>query len=202
MRGIACRGAVSELVVSRGDGTVDLEMAEHALDAIALAVEAFAVADRCGAIGFWRNDGFDHARLQVGSDRIRVVGLIGEKSIRRPLWKIDQRIVGFAVRRFAGREMEGDWAASGITDTMNFTGEPAPRAAKSSLMGPFSARCQDMSANRCAVDAVLPALRHRFGESDSVDRYEEALKELLKKKQHGERIEAPKTREPSKVINL
>ena len=34
------------------------------------------------------------------------------------------------------------------------------------------------------------------------DRYEEALKDLLKKKQHGERIEAPKTREPSKVINL
>jgi hypothetical protein len=111
-------------------------MAEHALDAIALAVEAFAVADRCGAIGFWRNDGIDPARLQVGSDRIRVVGLVGEKSIRRPLWKIDQRIVGFAVRRFAGREMEGDWAASGITETMNFTGEPAPRAAKSSLMGP------------------------------------------------------------------
>lgn len=34
------------------------------------------------------------------------------------------------------------------------------------------------------------------------DRYEEALKDLLKKKQHGERIEAPKTHEPSKVINL
>lgn len=124
------------MVISRGDGAVDLEMAEHALDAIALAVEAFAVADHCDAIGFWRNDGFDPARLQVGSDRIRVVGLIGEKSIRRPLGKIDQRIVGFAVRRFAGREMEGDWPASGITETMNFTGEPAPRAAKSSLMGP------------------------------------------------------------------
>ena len=34
------------------------------------------------------------------------------------------------------------------------------------------------------------------------DRYEEALKDLLKKKQHGERIEVPKNREPSKVINL
>jgi DNA end-binding protein Ku len=34
------------------------------------------------------------------------------------------------------------------------------------------------------------------------DHYEEALKELLKKKQSGEKIEAPKEREPAKVINL
>ena len=101
-----------------------------------MAVEAFAVADRCGAVGFRRDDGFDPARLQVGSDRISVVGLVGEKSIRCLLRKIDQRIVGFAVRGFAGREMECDGPASGITETMNFTGEPAPRAAKSSLMSP------------------------------------------------------------------
>jgi DNA end-binding protein Ku len=34
------------------------------------------------------------------------------------------------------------------------------------------------------------------------DRYEDALKELLKKKQSGQKIERPKKREPSKVINL
>ena len=34
------------------------------------------------------------------------------------------------------------------------------------------------------------------------DRYEDALKELLKKKQSGEKIERPKERKPSKVINL
>ena len=111
-------------------------MAEHPFDAVALAVEAFAVADRCGAVGFRRDDGFDPALFQVGSDRVGVVGLIGEKSIRCLLRKIDQRIVDFAVRRFAGREMEGDGPASGITETMNFTGEPAPRAAKSSFMSP------------------------------------------------------------------
>jgi DNA end-binding protein Ku len=32
--------------------------------------------------------------------------------------------------------------------------------------------------------------------------YEDALKELLKKKQSGEEIEAPREREPSKVVNL
>ncbi len=111
-------------------------MAEHPLDAVALAVEAFAVADRGGAVGFWRDDGLDPAFLQVRSDRVSVVGLIGEKRVRCLLRQVDQRVVGFAVRRFAGREVEGDGPAAGITETMNFTGEPAPRAAKSSLMSP------------------------------------------------------------------
>src|ERR1700686_2239917 len=111
-------------------------MAEHALDAVTLTVETFAVADRCRSVGFWRDDGFDAARLQVGSDLVGVVSLVGEKRVRRLLRQIDQRVVGFAVRCFAGREMEGDGTASGITETMNFTGEPAPRAAKSSLISP------------------------------------------------------------------
>ena len=34
------------------------------------------------------------------------------------------------------------------------------------------------------------------------DHYEEALKDLLKKKQSGQKIEAPREREPSKVVNL
>jgi DNA end-binding protein Ku len=34
------------------------------------------------------------------------------------------------------------------------------------------------------------------------DQYEDALKELLKKKQSGEKIEAPRERAPAKVINL
>jgi DNA end-binding protein Ku len=34
------------------------------------------------------------------------------------------------------------------------------------------------------------------------DHYEDALKELLRKKQHGEKIEAPREPTPAKVINL
>jgi transposase len=111
-------------------------VAEHAFDAIALTVEALAVADRFRAVGFRRDDGLDPALLQVVSDRIGVVSLIGKKSLGWLLWEIDQCVVGFAVRRFAGREMESDGPSSGITETMNFTGEPAPRAAKSALMNP------------------------------------------------------------------
>jgi hypothetical protein len=34
------------------------------------------------------------------------------------------------------------------------------------------------------------------------DQYEDAVKELLKKKRHGENIEAPKERKPANVVNL
>ncbi len=37
--------AVSELVVAGGDGAVDLEVAEHALDAVALLVERSVMFD-------------------------------------------------------------------------------------------------------------------------------------------------------------
>jgi DNA end-binding protein Ku len=41
-----------------------------------------------------------------------------------------------------------------------------------------------------------------FEPEEFEDQYEDALKELLKKKQAGEKIEAPKERAPAKVINL
>jgi DNA end-binding protein Ku len=41
-----------------------------------------------------------------------------------------------------------------------------------------------------------------FNPEEFEDRYEDALKELLKKKQSGEKIEVPRERAPAKVINL
>jgi non-homologous end joining protein Ku len=34
------------------------------------------------------------------------------------------------------------------------------------------------------------------------DQYEDSMKELLKRRQHGEKIEVPTQREPEKVVNL
>jgi DNA end-binding protein Ku len=42
----------------------------------------------------------------------------------------------------------------------------------------------------------------RFDPKKFEDRYEHALKDLLKKKQKGEKIEKPKERAPSNVVNL
>lgn len=111
-------------------------MSNHTFDAVALAVEAFAVSDHRGAVRLRWNDGLDASLLEVIADCIGVVGLVGQQGIWRLLGQIDQRVVALTVRRFVRREFEGDGPASGIPETMNLTGEPAPRAAKSSLMSP------------------------------------------------------------------
>ena len=49
---------------------------------------------------------------------------------------------------------------------------------------------------------IVETKKSHFEPRKFEDQYEDALKELLKKKQSGEKIEAPREREPSKVINL
>ena len=51
--------------------------------------------------------------------------------------------------------------------------------------------------------AYIVETKKAYFEPDRFEgRYEEALKEPLKKKQSGQKIEAPREREPSKAINL
>jgi hypothetical protein len=128
--------AVGEFVVSSGDGTVDFEMTDHALDAVALAIEALVPSDCRLAVGARWDDGPDSASLEVGSDGIAVIALVSEHGLGRMLRQVDQRFVGRAVRRFAACEVEGERSAAGISETMNLTGEPAPRAAKSLFASP------------------------------------------------------------------
>ena len=49
---------------------------------------------------------------------------------------------------------------------------------------------------------IVDTKKAHFEPQKFEDQYEDALKELLKKKQSGEKIEAPREREPAKVINL
>jgi DNA end-binding protein Ku len=46
------------------------------------------------------------------------------------------------------------------------------------------------------------SITHHFHPEKFEDRYEDALKELLRKKQAGEKIEAPKERAPAKIVSL
>ena len=49
---------------------------------------------------------------------------------------------------------------------------------------------------------IVDTKRGKFQPEKFEDHYEEALKELLKRKQNGEKIEAPKETRPSNVVNL
>jgi hypothetical protein len=119
-----------------------------------LAVEAFVVADRHFAVRFGRDDKRDAALLEIIADCVGIVGLVGDEGVWLLLGKLDQRVARLAVGRFTRREVEGNEPASGITETMNFTGEPAPRAAKSSLLNPPF----PPTAETCARTVVLSML--------------------------------------------
>ena len=59
-----------ELVVSRGDSAVDLQVTDHALDAVALVIHAPVPADFGLAIGFGRNAGTDAGLMRAGVDGV------------------------------------------------------------------------------------------------------------------------------------
>ena len=128
--------AVGQLVIAGGDGTVDLEVAEHALDAVALLVERPVMFDFDAAVRLARNDSLDVPFGKIGADRVGIEALVGEQGVRCALWQADQGFIGFAICRLADRQMEGERSSEGIGQAVKLTGEPAPRTAKSASMNP------------------------------------------------------------------
>ena len=125
-----------EFVVASSDGSVDLEMSDHAFDAVALAVDASVPADRGLAMGPRWDGGADTLLAQGAADGVRVVAFVGKQIGGARLGESGYGLERRAIRRFAAGEVEDERNASGITETMNFTGEPAPRAAKSLFASP------------------------------------------------------------------
>jgi hypothetical protein len=125
-----------KLVVPSCDGAVDLEMADHALDAVAFAVDAFVPTDGGFAVRPRWDGGADAVLVERRSDRVGVVAFVGEQIGRARFSESGYGFERRAVCRFAAGEVEDEWDASGITETVNFTGEPAPRAAKSLFASP------------------------------------------------------------------
>lgn len=125
-----------ELVVAGGDGTVDLEMTDHALDAVALRVELPVPADRRLAVRARRDHRPDAGVMETVADGIAIVALVGDQVAGPCFGERTERFELRAVGRLAAGEVEGKRLTDGITETMNLTGEPAPRAAKSLFASP------------------------------------------------------------------
>lgn len=125
-----------EFVVARGDGTADLEVVDHALDAVPLAIDALVAANDGLTRGFWRDDVTDAIGFERRADGVGVVALVREEIGGLHLGEREDVFEQRAVRRFPGGEVEGKRQASGITETMNFTAEPAPRPAKGLFASP------------------------------------------------------------------
>ena len=126
----------SQFVIARCDGAVDFEMSDHSLDDVALFVDAFVPADRVLAVGTGRNDRTNAIVDQCFANSVAVVSLVREQMFRPIFCHCSQRIERRGIVRFSAREVEGERDAAGVTETMNFTAEPAPRAAKSLFASP------------------------------------------------------------------
>ena len=74
--------------------------------------------------------------VETAADGIAVVALVGDQVTGRRFGERGDRFELRAVGRLTACEVEAEWQAGGITETMNFTGEPAPRAAKSLFASP------------------------------------------------------------------
>lgn len=134
MKGIEERSG--KFVVAGGDGAADLEMSDHAFDAVAFAIDPLVPSDDGLSVGFGRDDVAYAVGFQLGPDGVGIVALVREEIGGLHLGERDDVFERRAVRGFAGREVEGERQPSGITETMNFTGEPAPRSAKSLFASP------------------------------------------------------------------
>ena len=71
-----------ELVVSCRDGAVDLQMADHSLDAVSFRVDAPVPANRRDPVGAWRNDEANAALDEIVADCGAVVSLVGRFAAR------------------------------------------------------------------------------------------------------------------------
>lgn len=137
MKGIEQR--FGEFVVATGDGAADLEIVDHALDAVVFAIDPLVPAYDGTSVGLGR-DGVAYAVcFQLGRDSVGIVALVGEKIGGLHLGERDDVFERRATRGFAGREVEGEREASGIAETMNFASEPAPLLAKNLFASPLFA---------------------------------------------------------------
>ena len=78
-----------QLVVAGDDGAVDLQVTEHAFDAIALLVERAVMLDLCATIRATWNDGLDLPIGKVGTNGVGIVSLVREQGVGRALGQAD-----------------------------------------------------------------------------------------------------------------
>jgi hypothetical protein len=135
-----------ELVVAGGDASEVLEPAEHALDAIALAVEGAVVRDgRGAAAGRW-DDGAGAALGQPAAQGVGVIGTIGQEMAERA-GRRDQGHSHGAVIDVAGAEPQDPRPAGIVGQGVDFGGAAAAGAAdRLGEVPPFAP-----AAERCAL---------------------------------------------------
>ena len=104
-----------------------LELIEEALDEIAFAIQREVALALCLAVGFGWNDRSDSALVEGLDERIGIVGLVGNQSLR--LGAVDQWLGASEIVGLAWGEHQLDGVAQRIDERVNLGGQSAARSA-------------------------------------------------------------------------
>ncbi len=126
------------------------ELAEEALDEVALAVERLAEAGLPAPVGLGRDVGRCALLLDQCTDTVGVIGLVGENDGARTE-AVEQAIGDLAVVRLPGGQAEPDREPLGVDDDVDLGGEAAARATETRIRTPLFA----VAACWCARTEVL-----------------------------------------------
>ena len=123
--------AVGYLVIAGSDGAVDLQMAEHALDVVALFVERPVVFDLHAPVCAAGGGEIDVPLRKVSADGAGIVAVVGKQGIRRALRQDDQGVTRFAICRLAAGQVQGERSPEGDSQAVSLLVNPPrewPRA--------------------------------------------------------------------------
>src|SRR4029077_18085887 len=116
-----------KLVVSGSDAAEVLEESEHALNAVALAIDVSVVRNGWLATGARRNDGQNTLLRQELAECVGVVGLIGNQLPQGP-GKGDEAWRHGDIVQIAGCQQEEPWSATLVGQRMDRRGPAAAGA--------------------------------------------------------------------------
>ena len=117
----------AELVIAGGDAAEILKLVEETLDVVALAVERLGPAEALFAPDHVGNVGNGAAGLDVGSQSIGIIGLVGDND--GAAGEIGQKRFGARqIMGLSGRNQELKRPALAIDAGVDFRREPAPAA--------------------------------------------------------------------------
>jgi hypothetical protein len=139
-----------ELVVAGGDTTEVFELAEEALDQVALPVEPLAKAGLPFAVGLGRDVWGGALMFDQRTDAIGIIGLVGEQDGARSEL-VEQPVGDLAVMCLAGGQAEPDREPLRIDDDVDLGREAAPAATETVICTPLFA----VAACWCARIEVL-----------------------------------------------
>jgi hypothetical protein len=139
-----------ELVVTRGDAPEVLEPGEHALDQVSLAIGFPVMRNEGFSPGDGGNDGFNVALLEVGSQAVGVVGLVGDQSLD---WASSgqQLLRHHDIMDIARRNQQNAWLAGCVSEGVDRRRASAARAPYAFIEGPPF----PPAAERCALTCEL-----------------------------------------------